>query len=479
VAEGELDLRRLFTLPSGTSMTGTGSVVPRGASATARLLNRPDDIRASATSTWVPGASTAPQLAIDGDPATYWAAAPSQISPSLTLRFPEQRVVRGLRFETDPAVTGRRITEVEIAVGGKTYQRTVDPDQPRATVRIPETKASTVVLTVLDSTALALRSDGRNAAAPVVLGDVNLVGDPWPDLESSDVAMPCGFGPRLQVDGTEYPTEVSGSRFDLVQGHPLALRVCGSVRLPKGESRLRVLASAEFGVRNLSLWTAAASRDQAAPSPAVTTTTWSATDRAVQLPELSQPSTVQVRENANPGWSGRLAGRAALPVTLDGWSQGWVVPAGGAGVLHLEFGPQAPFRLALALGLLTALLVVALAAVGRRTSLGTVSREARLPRPVGAVAVAGSLVLLAGAWGLLGLVSGWAARRLGPVRGLLLLLGLLVVWSVWGAASPWPDPAQTNRGLVAAVLAAAVLGVVLVPTRRRRPRHRARPTPDA
>jgi arabinofuranan 3-O-arabinosyltransferase len=481
VAEGELDLRRVFTLPTATTMTGAGSVVPRGASSTARLLNRPDDIRATATSTWVPGASTAPQLAIDGDPATYWAASPSATSPGLTLRFPERRVVRGLRFETDPAVTGRRITEVEIKVGGKTYQRTVDPDTVRATVRIPETEASTVAITVLESTDLALRSDGRNDPAPVVLGDVNLVGDPWPALERSDVAMPCGFGPRLQVNGTEYPTEVSGSRADLVQGHPLQLRVCGSTRLPKGESRLRVLASAEFGIRNLSLWTSDESGQsalsgqsgQSSSGAPVAASRWSATDRAIRLPDLSEPSTVQVRENANPGWAARLGGKQALPVTLDGWSQGWVVPAAGAGLLQLDFSPQTPFRVALALGLLTALLVVVLAATGRRRSPGGVGPEARLPVPVGAVAVVASLGVLAGVWGLLGVVAGWVVRRVGPVRGLLVLVALLVVWAVWGAAAPWPHPAQTNRGLMAAILTAVVLGVVLVPARRRRRRPRS------
>jgi hypothetical protein len=44
---------------------------------------------------------------------------------------------------------------------------------------------------------------------------------------------------------------------------------------------------------------------------------------------------------------------------------------------------------------------------------------------------------------------------------------------VWGAAAPWPHPAQTNRGLMAAILTAVVLGVVLVPARRRRRRPRS------
>lgn len=470
VSEGELDLRRIFSVPSGTTVEGTGSVVPRAATATARLLDRPDGIRAAATSTWVPGASTAPQLAIDGDPATFWASSPSQFGPSLTLRFPHKRVVRGLSFETDPSVTGRRITEVDVTAGGQTYRRTVEGDAARGTVVIPETEAASVVVRVIKSTNLALRSDGRNAPAPIVLGDVNLVGDSWPPLEGTDVAMPCGFGPRLQVNGTEYPTEVTGSRAALIQGLPLRLRVCERVRLDQGVSRLRVLASAEFGVRNLSLW---ASETSATQSP-VTASRWSPADRAITVTDLSQPSVVRVRENANPGWTARFGTKQASSVTLDGWSQGWIVPAADRGVLRLEFSPQTPFRVTLGLGLLLALGVLVVAVTGRRRFSLALGPELRLPGLVGALALVAALAVLAGPWGLAGALAGFAVRRLGPRRGVVALVGVLGVWATWGAAAPWPEPAATNRGLVAAVLTAVVLGVVLLPARRHRgPDHRA------
>ena len=48
-----------------------------------------------------------------------------------------------------------------------------------------------------------------------------------------------------------------------------------------------------------------------------------------------------VPESINPGWTARTADGAQLtPVTVNGWQQGWVVPAGTSGTVTLTFALQ-------------------------------------------------------------------------------------------------------------------------------------------
>ena len=68
-------------------------------------------------------------------------------------------------------------------------------------------------------------------------------------------------------------------------------------------------------------------------------------------------------------WSGALNGQALTPVRLDGWQQGFVVPAGAGGTITLSFRPAAAYHLVLVASMLAAVILLALAAwsfLGRR-----------------------------------------------------------------------------------------------------------------
>ena len=50
-----------------------------------------------------------------------------------------------------------------------------------------------------------------------------------------------------------------------------------------------------------------------------------------------------VPESVNPGWVAHTPDGAALtPVIVNGWQQGWVVPAGEQGAITLTFPPTPP-----------------------------------------------------------------------------------------------------------------------------------------
>ena len=71
-------------------------------------------------------------------------------------------------------------------------------------------------------------------------------------------------------------------------------------------------------------------------------------------------SYLEVHENYNQGWAATLDGRALAPVRLDGWQQGFVLPAGSGGTVTLSFRPAASYHLALVVSLAAIILLLAL-----------------------------------------------------------------------------------------------------------------------
>ena len=98
---------------------------------------------------------------------------------------------------------------------------------------------------------------------------------------------------------------------------------------------------------------------------------------------------VQVAQNFNPGWVATLNGRTLKAVSLSGWEQGWIVPAGASGVMTMKFEPDQTYRAALLIGGL-----FLLTSVHSRAGKGDRSRR----RPIGpgkapAIALAGAAAL--------------------------------------------------------------------------------------
>jgi arabinofuranan 3-O-arabinosyltransferase len=190
--------------------------------------------------------------------------------------------------------------------------------------------------------------------------------------------LACGQGPELTVDGRGYATAVSGQVTDLINFRPVRVRLCaaGTLRLPAGRHWLTAAAPAPFAVTSLSLTDGpAATGTTSGPGPAtadavraVTVLSWQAERRSLRMGP-GRESYLEVHQNASPGWVATLNGRRLRPVRLDGWQQGYVLPAGAGGIVRLSFAPAGFYHawlVAAALGVL-ALLAVALP-LGRRSS---------------------------------------------------------------------------------------------------------------
>jgi arabinofuranan 3-O-arabinosyltransferase len=139
---------------------------------------------------------------------------------------------------------------------------------------------------------------------------------------------------------------------------------------------------------------------------------WRDGDRAVRV-GAGPSSLVWMHENTNPGWKATLDGRRLEPLVVDGWQQGFALPAGDGGNLRITFGPQSSYAAALVTGLVTALLLLVLTVAAfpfRRSGLlGPERPRRRLPTPWGGVAIAAAVPaawLLAGPAVAIGLAVG-------------------------------------------------------------------------
>jgi arabinofuranan 3-O-arabinosyltransferase len=113
---------------------------------------------------------------------------------------------------------------------------------------------------------------------------------------------------------------------------------------------------------------------------------WTSSRRIVRL-ATDQASYLAVNENFNPGWVAVAGARTLRPIRLDGWKQGWVLPAGTRGIVTLTYAPDSTYRpnLLIGLGAVSLIMAAAVAPVGRlrrRGELVPVGTEPELVAPL-------------------------------------------------------------------------------------------------
>jgi arabinofuranan 3-O-arabinosyltransferase len=261
----------------------------------------------------------------------------------------------------------------------------------RIDVSFPRVRQATVVTATGQLAALPVRLAQLSVPALAGLRAVT------PD-QRARFSLACGQGPALTVDGRVYQTSVSGTVGGLSGYLPLPVRVCGpggTLSFGAGRHTLTAAAPGTFAVTDLSLASIAPGPKAAAASGAsraVTVRSWQPDQRQLSIGP-GAASYLVMHGNFNPGWAATLNGHGLTPVRLDGWQQGFIVPAGPGGAVTLSFRPAAAYHLALAVSLVAAAILLAVAAwsfIGRRRrgdgpGPGLAERAAWSPPPPGAV----------------------------------------------------------------------------------------------
>jgi arabinofuranan 3-O-arabinosyltransferase len=486
-SEESQGLDRVLTVDGRADYDLELGAVPRPGPALDALLAeaRGDDVRVEASSTAVEDPKGSPLAAMDGDPDTAWVAAGDDRRPSLVLSWPEPTTIDHLRVVDTPGLAAAFPTAVTLDDGGLPRLLDLDDDgsvrfRALRTDRLTVTFELPLELNSFDPYSRRIERLGIGVSE-LEVGAANREVDP-----DTVVSIPCGNGPVVTVDGEPRETSARTTLGRLTALDPMDLRICrgsGTAELGSGEHRLVATDTDVLAVDSATLTRSRAAEVTVAGSrQPVEARRWEAEHRTVEVSARSETTLLVVPENTNSGWTATLDGRRLDTVAVDGWQQGYVLPAGPAGTVDLEFGPGAVYRSALAGGAGAVLLLALLAVLPVRSPPPMPSRRPRRgARPALVLTALAGTALVAGVWGVAVLGVLWAAAAWAGARRQLLLgtTAATAVVAAGGLLLAVPAGTATARQVLAIVALMAVVTGVLPAVRRPigppgLPRHRGR-----
>ncbi|MCV7162179.1 DUF3367 domain-containing protein [Mycolicibacterium brisbanense] len=454
-SEEPVNLSRTLTVPEPTEVHPTVWVRARQGPKLADLVAQPGTTRAfgDADPIDVLGSSFA---ATDGDPRTSWTAPQRVVQfkspPTLTLKLPAPTEVGALRINPGEAEPPAHPTLVSIDLGdGPQVHQMPGTFEPQ-TLKLKPRVTDTITVSLLSWNDIIDRTSlGFDQLKPPGLADISVFDTHGRPIGAADaaanrarvVSLPCGQGPIIGVAGQFIQTSVRTTVAALLDGDPIPAQPCRTdpVSLPAGQQELLVSPGAAFVVDGIALSTP---KDQlpTATTSLADTPEWGPDRRKVRVAPASTKRILVVPESINPGWIARDAAGARLePVTVNGWQQGWVVPAGTTGTLTLSFDSNRPYRAGLIGGLALLPLLALLALLPARRA-PTESAPSRPWRPGPALTSVGVLAVGAA-------ISG--------VPGVLVVAAALAVRYVLRNRETWCDRITLGLSAGGLILAGAAL----------------------
>lgn len=481
--EEQSQFSRTLSVPTDAPLAVQLTVRSRVGEALDSLLTAPGAVTASAPSEASDPRASA-LAATDGDPRTSWRAVESannrtKTPPTLAIELPAPQLVSSIRLTPSDGPTPANPKIVTINLGDGPQQRTVPAD---GLIALDPTMTDQVRVTI-DSWAEVFDHSGLGftSRVPPGLAEVAVFADaegtqhigPIPDPDRL-VTVGCEFGPTIAMSGQTLQTSITATAAQLRSGEPVRATACGDsaeIVPASGSQDLEVRPGPAFIVdgvelRMAGLETTAAGRTALQPDE------WTENRRVVDVAAAAEDRLLVVPESTNSGWVATTADGTTLnPVVVDGWQQGWQLPAGAATTVTLAFPTDVAYRVALFGGLLLLIPLFGLAFLRRHRTTDTPGEPARPWASTSAALVGITLAaaLISGIVGVLVVIAVAAAltlrgRRLAALGcGIAMLVAVIVL-----AGGPWLSPTgYTGHGAfgqfpaLLAVVTAALLAVPL------------------
>jgi arabinofuranan 3-O-arabinosyltransferase len=366
--EEQTSLSRTLTVPRMVSVTPVVWVRPRQGPNLANLLADPTAIRARGDSDVLDVLGSA-FAAADGDPRTAWTAPQRVVQhkspPTLIVTLPQPTEVAALRLTSPASALPARPTKVSVDLGDGPQVRELTSGGDGGsslTVSLRSRVTDHVTLRLLDWTDVIDRTAlGFDQLKPPGLAEVAVLGADGRPVAAADAArnrtreviVDCGHGPIVAVAGRFVHTSIRTTVGALLRGEPVPAQPCerDPIELPTGQQELLISPGDAFVVDGAQLSVSGADIAAATTVPAATGA-WGAARRELRAPPAAVSRILVVPESVNPGWVAHTGdGTRLTPVTVNGWQQGWVIPAGTAGPITLTFAYNSLYRAGLASGL--------------------------------------------------------------------------------------------------------------------------------
>lgn len=402
--------RRFDTGTSGTYEVAASAVAVPG-EALDRLLyevapGQPKRITVTADSTARLGAGLSARNLTDGDLTTAWIAGGR---PTVRLSWPDRQPVDELVLAPAGGLSSRA-TEVHISSPDGAAIAGVDEN---GWVRFPPITTDRLDITVTGTAPLTLHNPavGADMQLPVGLTEAYLPAldeyrTPQP-RGTQEFSLECGKGPLLAVDGELYETAVRGTVRDLVERRPVAVTLCqdgrdaGALELPAGTHQVEGGDAGPLVLTDVTL-THGNVPETSASARELSIQDWLGDRREVGVGS-GAASYLTMHENHNDGWKATLNGEELTPLRLDGWQQGWRIPAGEGGTVKLSYTPATTYDAGL-IGSGAGIAVLIGLVLWRRKAADPDAPQPVPPAPgtwLGAVALTLVGVVIAGWWALL------------------------------------------------------------------------------
>ena len=486
--EEPVTLSRTLTVPTAMEVTPTVWVRARQGPRLADLIAAPGAARSQGNADLIDVQGSA-YAATDGEPRTAWTAPQGSgqdlSAPTLTVTLPRPSEVAALRLTPSGSALPTHPTLVAVDLGAGPQVRSLSADAGAQTLSLYPQVTDTIRVSLLDWDDVIDRTAlGFDQLKPPGLAEVTALGPDGTPIAAADasanrarsIEVPCGQGPVVAVSGRFLQTSVSTTVDDLLQGRPIPARACdpAPVLLPAGPQELLISPGPAFIADGAEIDGPLAGELTGTAAVPAEVAEWGPDRRQITVARSPVTRVLVVPESVNPGWVAHSAGGAALtPVIVNGWQQGWVLPAGQQGLVTLSFPSNAPYRTGLAAGLalLPVLLLMALVPTRRGPRSDPPSRPWN-PGPLGLAGLLAAGTLIGGAGGLAvfgaALAGGYLLRRRQPLfdrltlttaAAGLILAGALLSRYPWRSVdgyigqSPWVQlPALIAMGALAASL---------------------------
>ena len=465
-SEEPVNLSRTLTVPRQTQVAPTVWVRARQGPNLADLIAAPATVRAEGDSDPIDVLGSA-YAATDGDPRTAWTAPQRVVQPhspaTLVLKLPAPQEVAALRVTPSSSALPAHPTLIAVDLGDGPQVRRLAEDTPKdapgpETLRLKPVVTDSITVSLLDWNDVIDRTAlGFDQLKPPGLAEIVALDARGAPIAAADAAanrartimVPCGRGPIIGVAGQFVQTSVTTTVGALLDNEPIPARPCHSepITLLAGQQELLISPGPAFIVDGVQLATPLAARLGSAARDPVDTGRWTSDRRSVEVPPSNETRVLVVPESVNPGWTARNGEGAPLTaVAVNGWQQGWVLPAGTAGTLIMSFTSNATYRAGLIGGLALLPLLVALAflPIRRTRPVGAAPRPWNPPTAARGTALIVTAAVISGVAGMAvaGIALGlryvlrrrerlWHAMLVGTASSGLILAGAVLSQYPW------------------------------------------------